>query len=172
MATRWLSGLCAAAVIVCGTSVHGQIAVLPLVDAADPIKLSDAAFDGADQQRPSITVRLENTTTEPLSTNGIWLSFMRFYTPDEARQHPDQVIWNCGLMTRANQHQPTRLIQPGTSVEVKMALSAGCVLNLQHEHFSVGVSRVSREGRFDEFVWKREGADLSRLLQAAMSKVH
>lgn len=174
MTMRWQRVMLAAAMIAYGTSVQGQIAVLPLVDEADPIKLSDAAFDASDPERPAITVRLENTSQIPFSTDRIWLSFLRFYTPDETRQNNDRKIWDCGLMARANHDQPKQAVEllPGASLQVRMSLVAGCVLNPQHEHFSAEVSHISAGPRFRDFVWKREVGEHSRLLTAAMSKVH
>ena len=168
------SALFAAAVFVGGTSLQGQIRVLPLVDEGDPIVLSDAAFDATDPERPAITVRLENTTKETFSADQIWLSFVRFYTPEETRRNGDQKIWDCGLQARANHDQPkqTPLLHPGGSLEVRMSLGQGCVLNPQHEHFSATVSHIAAGRRFGDFVWLREVGDLSRLLQAAMLKAH
>jgi hypothetical protein len=174
MATGWRSVLCAAAVVMGGASVQGQIAVLPLVDAADPIRLSDATFDGADPERPAITMRLENMTNQPFSTDRIWISLLRFYTPDETRQRNDRKIWDCGLMARANHDDPKQALEllPGASLQIRMSLVAGCGLNPQHEHFSAEVSRISipASPRFAYFEWKREAVDHSRLLLAAMSK--
>ena len=113
MATRLWGVLFAATVIVCGTSAQAHVAVLPLTEANDPVRLSDAAFDATEPTRPAITVRLENTTAQPLSTDRIWLSFSRFYTPDETRRNGDRIIWNCGLMARANNDEPAQVIQPG-----------------------------------------------------------
>ena len=170
MANAWRSVVFAAAIILCGTAAHAQVAVVPLVDEADPIKLSDARFDAMDPERPAITVRLENTTTQPFSTDRIWLSFVRFYTPDETRRNGDGAIWNCGLSARANHDQPKEAVPlpPGASLLVTVSLGPGCVLNPQHEHFSASVSHISAGRRFGDFNWKREAADLSRLLQAAM----
>ena len=169
MAKQSWSALVAAAVLVSSTSAWAQIRVLPLVDAEDPIKLSDAAFDATDPERPAITVRLENTTAQPLSTDRIWISFLRFYTPDETRQNGNRVIWNCGQMTRANDPRSTQVIEPGATVPIRLALKgAGCTLDPRHEHFSIGVSQITRGRRLSDTVWKREPTDHSRLLHAAM----
>jgi hypothetical protein len=175
MASGWRSALCAAAVIVGGVSVHGQIAVLPLVDAADPIRLSDAAFDGTDPERPSITLRLENTSKIAFSTDRIWISLLRFYTPAETRENKDGRIWSCGLMTLASHDHPKEALEllPGASLQVRMPMgAAGCVVNPQHEHFSASVSHISAGRGSSEFVWKREAGQQGRLLQAAMLKAH
>jgi hypothetical protein len=173
MTKRSLSAVVAVAVIVAGASARGQIRVLPLADETDPIKLSEAEFDGSDPERPAITVRLENMSKVPFSTDRIWLSFLRFYTPDETRQNKDRKIWDCGLMARANHDQPKQALEllPGASLQVRMSLGAACVLNPQHEHFSAEVSHISAGGRFADFVWKREVGEHGRLLQAAMLKV-
>lgn len=86
MATRLSGVLFAAIVTVGGLSAQGQVVVLPLTDPGDPVRLSDAAFDAADPTRPAITVRLENTTAQPVSTDRIWLSFSRFFTPYDMRR--------------------------------------------------------------------------------------
>lgn len=170
MANAWRSVVFAAAIILCGTAAHAQVAVVPLVDEADPIKLSDARFDATDPERQAITLRLENTSGLTFSTDRIWLSFLRFYTPDEMRQNKYGKIWDCGLMAPANHDQPKQALEllSGASIQIRMTLGAGCVLNPQHEHFSAGVSHISAGPRFTDFIWKREAADLSRLLQAAM----
>ena len=93
--------------------------MLPPTDADDPVRLSGAAFDAQDPTRPAITVRLENATAQPLSTDRIWLSFSRFFTPDETRRNGDRVIWNCGLMSRGNTDEPAPVMQPGTNVAVR-----------------------------------------------------
>jgi hypothetical protein len=175
MASGLRSVLCAAAVILCGTAAEAQIAVLPLVGDDDPIKLSNAAFDSTDPERPAITLRLENMSTVPFSTDRIWISLLRFYTPDETRQNKDGKIWSCGLMTPANHDHPKQALEllPGASLQVRMPMgAAGCVVNPQHEHFSASVSHISAGRGSSEFVWKREAGAHGRLLQAAISKVH
>ena len=168
MATRLWGVLFAATVIVCGTSASVQVAVLPLTDANDPVRLSDGAFDAAEPTRPAITVRLENTTAQPLSTDRIWLSLSRFYTPEETRRNGDRIIWNCGLMARANHDQPTQIIPPGTSVPGRLEMRPACNLNPQHEHFFVVVQRITAGQSFVGATWRRTPADHTRLLQAAM----
>lgn len=173
MAKQTWCALVAAAVLVSGTSTRAQIAVLPLVDAEDPIKLSDTAFDATDPERPAITVRLENTTAGPLPTNWIWLSVIRFYTPDETRQNGNGVIWSCGLMARANHSEPTQIIQPGAGVPIRFEMkAAACTLDPRHEHFSIGVSRITTGKRLADTIWKREPADQARLLHGAMLVPH
>jgi hypothetical protein len=167
MAAGWRSVVFAAAIILCGTAAHAQVGVVPLVDESDPIRLSDATFDGTDPERRAITVRLENKTAQPISTDRIWLSFVRFYTPDETQRNG--TIWNCGLSARANHDQPSEAVEllPGASLRVRMPLAPGCVLDPQHEHFSAAVSRITTARNSAMTEWKREPADFSRLLQAA-----
>jgi hypothetical protein len=174
MTIRWRSVMFLAAMLVCGTSAHAQIVVLPLVDEADPIKLSDAAFDGTDPERPAITLRLENMSALAFSTDRIWLSFQQVYTPEEVSRRKEKSIWGCGLVARANHDQPKRALEllPGASLDVRIPLGQDCTLNPQHEHFWASVSRIATTRRSLDSAWKREAREHGRLLQAALLKAH
>jgi len=145
-----------------------QVAVLPLVSENDPVRLSDAAFDATDAPRQAITMRLENTTAFPLSTDQVWLSVSRFYTPDETRLNGKRIVWDCGLGARANLDQPAQVIQPGASVPIRLPLKQACDLNPEHDHFFITVQRLSAGRSFVDAIWQRTPADHTRLLQDAM----
>ncbi len=157
-----------ATVALSAASAWTQVAVLPLVDADDPVRLSDAAFDNADPSRPAITVTLANTTPLALSTSQIWLSVSRFFTPAEVRRNGDRIVSSCGIMARANNDEAAQVIPPGARVQVKLGLRQTCVLDPRHEHFFVFVERITADQRFQDATWKRDPADFGRLLQAAM----
>jgi hypothetical protein len=145
-----------------------QITVLPLGDAGDPITISGAAFDGDDPSRPVITIRLENTTSQPLATDRIWLSVSKFYTPAEMQRNGDRVAFTCGITARANNSEPTQIVHPGASVPIRFWAGPNCGLDPGHTHFFIVVERITPGQRFVEFTWKRDPADFARLLQAAM----
>lgn len=168
MAIGARSALLVAMLAVSGAPAWAQIAVLPLVGEDDPVWLSDAAFDATDAPRQAITMRLENTTAFPISTDQIWLSVSRFYTPDETRRNGNRIVWDCGLGARANLDQPAQVIQPGASVPIRLPLKQACDLNPEHDHFFVTVQRLSAGQRFADATWQRDPADHTRLLQAAM----
>jgi hypothetical protein len=154
--------------VVAGTYTFAQVAVLPLVAGDDPVKLSDAAFDNSDPSRPVVTLRLENTTKQALSTDQIWLKVGKFFTPAETQKNGDRIVSTCGNMARANHDSATQFVHPGASVPITFWIGPNCVLDPAHTHFFLVVERITSGKRFVDAVWQRDPADFARLLGAAM----
>lgn len=148
-------------------SSNDAIRVFLLTDPADPVQLSRAVFSQDDPASPAITMLVENTTEQALTTRDLWLSLARFYSRAEMARNADRIFYNCGWMGRADHSEPAKDLPTRVSVAVKIVLPPGCTLK-SHEHFFVTAQQVGGNGRFGRGFWKREPEDFARLLTAAM----
>ena len=159
--------LIAGFVVACVASTGADSVVIPLVDQADPILITNARLEFEDDIRPVLVVSLENQTGGVINTNEIWLNTLRFYTNAEMARAGERKLWDCGLGTFATSAKESRLVPPRDRVELRVPFApSNCQHNRDHEHFSIEVSRIGR--RFSEPTWKRAPGETARLLTAAM----
>ena len=157
--------LIAGVFVISGVVSGADSVVIPLVDPADPVRITNARLEFEDDIRPVMFVELENKTDQIISTSHVWLNSMRFYTKTEVAQAGDRKIWDCGLAASAAIDEKPQPIHPGARVIVRIARGQ-CDHNRNHEHFVIEVSRIGN--RFSEPTWKRDPQEFARLLAAAM----
>ena len=148
--------------VVGGIGSAADSLVIPLVDPADPVRITNARMDFVDDVHPVMIVELENETEQPVDTGHVWFQFGRFYTKGEMDRAGNRKVWDCQTITSARSSQPLRAIAPGARVTVLLTLS--CEPNRDHEHFFVEVTRV---GNFSSPSFKRKPDDFARLFAAA-----
>jgi len=151
--------------VVCGVGSGADAVVIPLVDPADPVRITNARLEFEDDIRPVMSVELENKTDQVISTSHVWLNSVRFYTKTEVARAGDSKIWDCGLSGAAAMDEKAQPMHPGARVTVRIARGQ-CDHDRNHEHFSIEVSRLG--SRFSEPAWQRSKGDSSKLLIAAM----
>jgi len=154
-----------------GSAIAAEVSVIPLQEADDPFRLTNAKIYLPDADHAVIAVAVENRTTQPISTFQIFLSASRFLTASEA-EAAGRMVLTCGKMGHLDGAEHRQLIAPGGSatVEFSIDLTVNCQRDPRHEHFFVYVDRVSAnaEGRYTEPAWQRTSADIARLLHTAM----
>jgi hypothetical protein len=139
--------------------------LIPLVDAADPVRITNASVEAHDTGAYFAIVELANQTATPINVQDVWLNMARFYTPGERAAAGTRLMWDCARIGHVGA-PVSEIIVPGGRVITRTPLGASCHHRPEHEHFFVTVERLqgvnSREPS-----WKREPSELSRLLGAA-----
>lgn len=148
--------------VVSGAAAAADVTVVSLTHPADPVRLMNGRIDLEDPARPAIVVDLENTMSQPISTSQIWFHSARFYTRSEMDRN-GRKIWDCASSSGPDDRTVT--IAPGARVPVRVSVVSWCQRDLQHEHFFISLSRIEPNG---DAMWKRDPADMVRLLRAAM----
>jgi hypothetical protein len=167
--TKFCGALTAAFCLAWGLGAAAQIAVIPLSQENDPVRILEARFDSSDPAHPAtIVVQLENAGTQILSTEDIWLSVARFYTPSEVEENGDDKAFDCAMLSPGDGDEPVKPIEAGAQAPVKLVLDPTCSLNPSHAHLYVTVDRISTGGRYTSRVWARSPSDFARLLKEAM----
>jgi hypothetical protein len=146
-----------------GVSLRADSIAITLVDPADPVQIVSARLDFGDATAPAMLVGLENRTPFPINTREVWFYTARFFTRAEVDRAGDRKIWECARMGGA-EFPPLVSIAPGARAVVRLPIGE-CAHALEHEHFFVEVERL---GKMSSPSWKRDPAEFSRLLSAAM----
>ncbi|MEO8678010.1 MAG: hypothetical protein ABI665_03130 [Vicinamibacterales bacterium] len=153
--------------VVIAVAAQSQPTMFPLVDAADPVRLSEAVLDAADPDHPAIEVRLENTTSRQIELDQIWLRASQFFTPSEVARNKDGVAYFCGRMTRPRFDESETTLPPHGSVYARLPIGSECRLDAPHVHMFIHVASIG-PGPIDQAIWFRDPASFVRLLAAAM----
>ena len=139
--------------------------LIPLVDASDPLIITNVAIESHDTGAYFAIVELANQTTMPINVQDVWLDMARFYTAGERVAAGNRMMWDCGRVGHVDAPH-SEMIVPGGRVITRTALGSSCAHRPEHEHFFVTLERLqgvnSREPS-----WKREASEFSRLLAAA-----
>ena len=146
-------------------AVGADSVVIPLVDPADPVRITNAKIEFEDAIRPVMFVELENETDSAINTASVWLDSARFYTKTEVSAAGDRKIWDCALGTFAVARGTPQIIQPRGRVVARVPLVQACEHYRDHEHFFVHISRIG--GSVSSPSWKRDAHEFARLLAAA-----
>ena len=154
----------AGVVLASAVALGADSQLIPLVDPADPIRITNSTLEFEDDIRPVMTLELENETAVPIQTSDIWLDRARFFTKTESAAN--RKAWDCTLVSSAAHDEPSKVILPLRRVVVRVSLTTSCDYKRDHEHFFVHVSRIAH--RISEPQWKREPGEFVRLLSAAM----
>jgi hypothetical protein len=150
----------------CGIRSAADSLLIPLVDPADPVRITNAKIEFEDDIRPVMFVELENEADSVITTASVWLDTARFFTKTEMARAGDRKVWDCALGTTAAGRGSPQAIAPHGRVVARIPLVQGCQHNRDHEHFFVYVSRVGE--RFIAPSWQRDPQEFVRLLAAAM----
>ena len=146
-----------------GVPVDSEL--IPLVDASDPLLITNVAVEAHDTGAYLAIVELANQTAMPIDIRDLWLSMARFYTSGERNAAGNRVMWDCARLGHVGAPQ-SEMVLPGGRVITRTPLGSSCRHFPEHEHFFVMVDRLqgvnSREPS-----WKRESIAFSRLLAAA-----
>lgn len=156
--------LLVALMLMLGLAASADSQLIPLVGASDPLLITNAMIQFADDGRSSVVVELENRTALPVDVESIQLNVTRFYTRSESEQRGRQV-WDCGRSGHVERTQE-QVIASHTRAVVVVPLSESCEHHREHEHFFVTLERLqgyhSREP-----AWKRDPKELVEMLAAA-----
>jgi hypothetical protein len=154
--------------VLAGVCVDADVSVVALGEPADPVRIVSSRIDVSDPAVTTIFIELENTTTQPLNTNQVWLNTSRFFTKAEALASQDRIIFTCGQSASGAAWQPVQVIPPAGRVSTRISIRPGCEIDPQHSHFYVYVSRLTAGARFSATIWEREPPEFVRMLTAAM----
>lgn len=139
--------------------------LISLVDASDPLLITNVALESHDTGAYFAIVELVNQTAMPIDIQDVWLNMARFYTSGERNAAGNRVMWDCARLGHVGAPQ-SEIVVPGGRVITRTPLGSSCRHVPEHEHFFVTVERLqgvhSREPS-----WKREATEFSRLLAAA-----
>jgi hypothetical protein len=142
--------------------------LVPLIDASDPLLITNAAIVYEEDVHPVAMVEFENQTGRPIDLCDMWVHVARFYTKAEslARQTaPGRItVWDCASIGHVDTPRHL-LIQPHARGTARVVIH-DCQANRTHEHFFVSVERLT-SGDAAHPLWKREPGEFSRLLSAA-----
>ena len=139
--------------------------VIPLVDPADPIQITNATIEIAENGNSAIVAELENEANVAIGTRAVWVKSLRFYTRSEVERAGDRKVWDCERDGWAGSERDSQTLEPHRRVTVRIPLGE-CGPRLAHEHFAFMVDRIG--ARYSEPQWRRETGEFTRLLTAAM----
>ena len=139
--------------------------LIPLVNPADPLLITNSKIEFVDDVRPVVVVELENATAFPIRVEDVQLNVTRFYTRAEADQRGRQV-WDCGRVGHVDHHLFEKVIAPNAREVVTVALEGSCQHNRVHEHFFVTLARLQGL-HAHEPSWVRDPKELVEMLAAA-----
>ena len=157
----------ASAIVVLTVAAQSPVTIFPLVDPADPVRVSGAIFDSKDPDNPAIWMQLENTTTRPFPANQIWMRASQFFTPSERARNKDNVAYSCGRIARPEFDEVTESLPPGKPITTRFKIGSDCALDAPHAHLFVYVVSIG-PGPIDQAIWFRDPPSFVRLLAAAM----
>lgn len=146
-------------------TVPADSQLIPLVDPADPLLITNAKIEFVDDVKPVVVVELENQTALPIGLDTVQLNITRFYTRTEAEQR-GRVVWDCGRVGHVDYQLTTKSIAPHARDIVTVSLDESCQHNRDHEHFFVTLARL-QGFHSHEPSWLRAPEDLVRMLAAA-----
>ena len=139
--------------------------LIPLVDASDPLLITNVAIESHDTGAYFAIVELTNQTTTPIDVQNVHLNMARFYTRGERDAAGNRMMWDCGRVGHVGAPH-TEMIVPGGRVITRTPLGSSCQHRPEHEHFFVIVERLQGINS-PEPLWKRDSNDFVRLLAAA-----
>ena len=147
--------------------LHADTQLIPLVDSADPLLITNAKIEFEDDVRPIAYVELENQTDSVINTDVVQLRMARFYTRTEAMAGKNAAgikAWDCGMGGHVDAPR-SQSILPHRRAVVTVSIE-GCDHNRAHEHFFVTLDRLARH--FSDASWTRDSKQFAELLYNAM----
>jgi hypothetical protein len=158
-----------AIIVAFGIGVRANSIAIPLVDPADPVRITSANIDFSDATRAVMVIELENTTTESISTRDIWLSAGGFLTKSDAERAADRKIMDCVLMAPVAYEERTASVLPARGTLTARWPLTQCIAARDHQHYFVTVHRLGH--RFSQPFWQRDVQDQGRLLAEVRERI-